>query len=127
MTRAAAILESERYFDEAVFLADLAGGVRSRPRARTRRGGAELRAYLEDEMRPGLERQGFRCTLLANSRGQGRAVPAGRAHRGRGADHRIELRPRRRDPRQEEQWRAGLNPWVLTREGDRLYGRGKRR
>jgi acetylornithine deacetylase/succinyl-diaminopimelate desuccinylase-like protein len=23
-----------------------------------------------------------------------------------------------------EQWRAGLDPWKLTREGDRLYGRG---
>ncbi|MEK7361570.1 MAG: M20/M25/M40 family metallo-hydrolase, partial [Pseudomonadota bacterium] len=25
---------------------------------------------------------------------------------------------------QAEQWRAGLDPWVLTRDGDRLYGRG---
>jgi acetylornithine deacetylase/succinyl-diaminopimelate desuccinylase-like protein len=25
---------------------------------------------------------------------------------------------------QEEQWRAGLNPWAVSQEGSRIYGRG---
>ena len=66
MSRAEAIPEAERYFDGGGFFTDLARrvGIPSESQNPARR--AELLAYLEDEMRPSLERQGFRCTLLSS-------------------------------------------------------------
>ena len=124
MSRAAAILESERYFDEGGFFADLARRVAIPTESQNPARGAELRAYLEDEMRPGLERQGFRCTLLANPADQG--GPFLLAERIEDAGLPTVLSYGHGDVirGQEGEWRAGLNPWVLTRDGDRLYGRG---
>ncbi|MDP2640016.1 MAG: M20 family metallopeptidase [Betaproteobacteria bacterium] len=124
MTRAAAILQSERYFDEGGFVADLARRVAIKTESQNPARRAELLAYLEQEMRPSLERDGFRCTLLANPLDKGgpflfaeriedAALPTVFTY-----GHGDVIRG------QEEQWRAGLDPWVLTREGDRLYGRG---
>ncbi|OGA34502.1 MAG: hypothetical protein A3F75_12435 [Betaproteobacteria bacterium RIFCSPLOWO2_12_FULL_64_23] len=124
MTRAAAILQSEHYFDEGGFIADLARRVAIKTESQNPARRAELLAYLEQEMRPSLERDGFRCTLLANPLGKGgpflfaermedAALPTVFTY-----GHGDVIRG------QEEQWRAGLDPWVLTREGDRLYGRG---
>jgi len=124
MSRAEAILESERYFDGGGFVADLARRVAIPTESQNPARRAELLAYLEDEMRPSLERHGLRCTLLTNPSDQGgpflvaeriedAALPTVLSY-----GHGDVIRG------QEEQWRAGLNPWVLTREGDRLYGRG---
>jgi acetylornithine deacetylase/succinyl-diaminopimelate desuccinylase-like protein len=75
-------------------------------------------------MQPGLERLGFRCTLLANpASGGGPFLLAERIEDAAlptvfSYGHGDVIRG------QEAQWRAGLNPWALTREGERLYGRG---
>jgi len=124
MSRAAAILESERYFDGGGFFTDLARRVAIPTESQNPARGAELRTYLEEEMRPGLERQGFRCTLLANPAEKGgpflfaeriedAALPTVLSY-----GHGDVIRG------QEEQWRVGLDPWVLKQEGERLYGRG---
>jgi len=124
MSRAEAILESERYFDGGGFAADLARRIAIPTESQNPARRAELLAYLEDEMRPSLERQGLRCTLLANPSDKGgpflvaeriedAALPTVLSY-----GHGDVIRG------QEGEWRAGLNPWVLTREGDRLYGRG---
>ena len=124
MSRTEAILETERYFDEGRFFADLARRVAIKTESQNPARRAELLAYLEDEMRPSLERQGLRCTLLANPLEKGgpfllaeriedAALPTVLSY-----GHGDVIRG------QEGEWRAGLNPWVLTREGDRLYGRG---
>ena len=124
MSRAAAILESERYFDEGGFFTDLARRVAIATESQNPARGAELHAYLEHEMRPGLERQGFRCTLLANPAQNGGPFLFAERIEDSGLPtvfsygHGDVIRG------QEEQWRAGLNPWVLKREGERLYGRG---
>jgi acetylornithine deacetylase/succinyl-diaminopimelate desuccinylase-like protein len=75
-------------------------------------------------MQPSLERLGFRCRVLDNTSPQGGPFL---------------LAERIEDPKlatvfsyghgdvirgQEAQWRQGLDPWKLTREGERLYGRG---
>ena len=124
MSRTTAIQQAERYFDEGGFFADLARRVAIPTESQNPARGAELRAYLEDEMRPGLERQGFRCTLLVNPADKG--GPFLLAERIEDAALTTVLSYGHGDVirGQEEQWRAGLNPWVLTREGDRLYGRG---
>jgi len=124
MSRAETIREIERYFDDGGFVSDLARRVAIKSESQNPARHAELTSYLECEMRPTLERMGFGCALLANPlEGGGPFLLA----------ERIE------DPAlttvltyghgdvirgQEEQWRAGLDPWLLTREGERLYGRG---
>lgn len=124
MSRAAAILQAERYFDEGGFFADLARRVAIPTESQNPARGAELRAYLEDEMRPGLERQGFRCTLLANPADKGGPLLLAERIEDSGLPTVLSYGHGDVIRGQEEQWRAELNPWVLTREGDRLYGRG---
>ncbi len=124
MSRAETLLEIERYFDAGGFVADLARRVAIPTESQNPERGGALSSYLKDEMQPGLERQGFTCTILPNpSADHGPFLVAGRIE----------------DPAlptvltyghgdvirgQDEQWRSGLSPWKVTREGDRLYGRG---
>ena len=85
---------------------------------------ADVRRYLDAAIRPWLERLGFSVAIHANPRpGFGPILTAERLE----------------DPSRptiltyghgdtvrglEDQWRAGLDPWRLTEEGDRWYGRG---
>jgi acetylornithine deacetylase/succinyl-diaminopimelate desuccinylase-like protein len=124
MSRAAAIANAERYFDEGGFFADLARRVAIPTESQNPERGADLARYLDGEMRASLEKLGFRCRVLPNpSPKYGPFLVA----------ERIE------DPAlvtvltyghgdvirgQEASWRAGLDPWKLQRDGDRLYGRG---
>ena len=124
MSRDSALARIRRHFDDGAFEADLARRVAipTESQAGTRQ--AELRGYLTGEMQPALERMGFACTVLENP------------HPTAGP---LLLAERMEDPAlptvlsyghgdvilgQEAQWREGLHPWQLTREGDRLYGRG---
>ena len=124
MTREASLHAIERYFDEGGFLADLTRRVAIPTESQNPARGAALASYLTDELQPFLERRGFRCTILPNPAPKGGPFLVG---------ERIE------DPAlptvltyghgdvirgQDEQWRSGLSPWTVTREGDRLYGRG---
>lgn len=125
MSRAAAITEVERYFDAGGFAADLARRVAIKSESQNPARRAELKSYLEAEMRPYLEGLGFRCTLLAHpsDKGGGPFLFAERIEDPGlttvfSYGHGDVIRG------QEGEWRAGLDPWVLTREGDRLYGRG---
>lgn len=114
----------EHYFDDGGFVADLSRRVAIKTESQNPERGAELRSYLEDEMRGGLERLGMTCTVLPNPVAKGGPFL---------------LAERIEDPAlatvftyghgdvirgQEGQWRAGLDPWRVTAEGDRLYGRG---
>jgi acetylornithine deacetylase/succinyl-diaminopimelate desuccinylase-like protein len=123
MSRERAIASAERYFDEGGFFADLARRVAIPTESQNPERSAELRRYLEAELKPGLERMGFACRILSNPQNAGPLLVA----------ERIE------DPAlvtvltyghgdvirgQEASWRAGLDPWKLTREGERVYGRG---
>ena len=124
MSRAAAIKMSERYFDDGGFVADLARRVAIKTESQNPERSAELLAYLEDEMRPSLERDGFSCTLLANPSGNGGPFLLAERIEDSGLPTVLSYGHGDVIRGQEEQWRAGLAPWVLTREGDRLYGRG---
>jgi acetylornithine deacetylase/succinyl-diaminopimelate desuccinylase-like protein len=124
MSRTDAIADIERYFDSGGFLADLSRRVAIPTESQNAERAVALLSYLEDEMQPSLEKHGFRCTILPNPSPKGGPFLVG---------ERIE------DPKlptvltyghgdvirgQDEQWRSGLSPWKVTREGDRLYGRG---
>ncbi len=70
MTRTEAIRQTERYFDEGGFFADLARRVAIPTESQNPARRAELAAYLEVEMRPYLERLGFRsvCSRILRTR-----------------------------------------------------------
>ena len=125
MSREQAIENAERYFDDGGFFADLARRVAIPTESQNPERGAELAQYLSAEMQPSLEKLGFRCRILANPKGD-KGGP-------------FLLAERIEDPAlatvfsyghgdvirgQETQWRKGLDPWTLTRDGERLYGRG---
>jgi acetylornithine deacetylase/succinyl-diaminopimelate desuccinylase-like protein len=124
VSREQAIQRAERYFDQGEFFADLARRIAIPTESQNPQRRTELARYLSTEMRPSFERLGFRCRILENPAASGGPFL---------------LAERIEDPSevtvfsyghgdviggQESQWRAGLDPWKLTREGDRLYGRG---
>ena len=124
MSRSAAIAAAERYFDSGGFVADLARRVAIPTESQNPASGPELRAYLESEMSESLARIGATSRVFDNPRGSGGPFLVAEL---------IE------DPKrptvllyghgdvirgQENEWRAGLGPWTVRQEGERIYGRG---
>ncbi|MBB4143759.1 M20 family metallopeptidase [Rhizobium rhizoryzae] len=84
----------------------------------------DLHAYLQQDMLPLLEPMGFDCRILDNPTGSG--GPFLIAERIEDEKRPTILIYGHGDVCNGEaaRWRSGLNPFVLSREGDRLYGRG---
>ena len=124
MSRIETIRAVERHFDDGGFFTDLARRVAFRTESQNPARQPDLTAYLANEMRPCLEKLGFACTALPNPvEGGGPLLFAERIENPSfvtvfSYGHGDVIRG------QEGQWRAGLDPWTLTREGERLYGRG---
>ena len=78
--------------------------------------------YLDEEMGPTLAALGFSCRVLDNPKGP----PILAAERMEDARLVTVLVYGHGDTVRgfDGAWRSGLSPWVLTAEGDRLYGRG---
>ena len=124
MSRAKAIEQARAYFDGGGFIEDIGRRVAIPTESQVENNLDVLRAYLTEEMQPTLEAMEFRCTILENPvAGHGPFL----------------LAERMEDPQlptmlsyghgdvvrgMEDQWRAGLSPWQIKQEGDRLYGRG---
>lgn len=124
MSRNQALAMSARYFDEGHFLEVLSRRVALRTESQSPSGQPILRAYLSDEIAPELERLGFATRLLGNPcAGGGPFLLAERIEPDAAFTvltygHGDVVRG------QDQQWRAGLDPWLLAVEGDRWYGRG---
>ncbi|NDW01233.1 M20 family metallopeptidase [Salipiger sp. PrR002] len=120
-TALAAITE---YFDSGSFQSELADLVARPTESQDPRGAPHLMAYLTEAMAPMLEAMGFSCQifdnpqegtgpLLVGQRIEDESLPTVLTY-----GHGDVIRA------QEGQWREGLEPFTLTEEGDRLYGRG---
>jgi len=124
MTRQTAIASAEKYFDSGSFHADLARRVAIPTESQNPERQPELVRYLENEMSESLAKLGMQSRIFPNPKGKGGPFLVAEL---------IE------DPRrptvllyghgdvirgQDNEWRAGLGPWVLKQEGDRIYGRG---
>ncbi len=125
MTRAAAIVGALAYFDdEAGYFADLARRVAVPTECQEPERLPELYRYLDQEMAPAFEAMGFECRVYENPvDGLGPVLLATRIEDPAlptvlGYGHGDVIRG------YDVQWREGLNPWVLQRDGDRVYGRG---
>ncbi|WP_231444408.1 M20/M25/M40 family metallo-hydrolase [Brevibacterium zhoupengii] len=119
VTRAAGeFVRSQAFFDL------LAARVARRTESQAPGNGAAAHAYLAEEVAPELATLGFATTIHDNPKSD---------------EHPLLIAARIEDPdlpavllyghgdvqfAHDSQWSEGLEPWVLTRDGDRLYGRG---
>ncbi len=121
--REAAVARALAFFDEGGLRARLAELVSIPSTSQEAGHEADLHRYLADAIRPWLERMGFTVAVHPNpSAGFGPILTAERIE-GAGPTvlsygHGDTVRGL------AEQWRAGLDPWTLTEEGGRWYGRG---
>lgn len=122
--RAEAVKQAAAYFDGGAFKEDLGALVARPTESQDPRGFPHLRAYLAEAMVPLLEGLGFETAihdnpqagagpLLVAQRIEDPALPTVLTY-----GHGDVIRA------QEGRWRAGLEPFRLVEEGDRLYGRG---
>jgi acetylornithine deacetylase/succinyl-diaminopimelate desuccinylase-like protein len=124
VTRAAALEYATEYFDSGAFLDDLTRRVGYRTESQARPLPEALREYLEYEMVPAAGRLGADAQVIDNP------DPGGGP---------LLLARREEDPSlptvltyghadvvlgELHRWRKGLDPWLVTIEGDRWYGRG---
>jgi len=124
MSRAQAVERIEAYFDGGGFVEDLTRRVAIKTESQNPERHAVLMTYLTDEMQPLLEGMGYTCQFFDNpTPGRG---PFLLARRHESDDLPTMLMYGHGDVVNgyDDQWREGLSPWVLTQEGDRLYGRG---
>jgi acetylornithine deacetylase/succinyl-diaminopimelate desuccinylase-like protein len=124
MTRESAISRATRHFDEGRFIEDLARRVAIRTESQVPESRQFLDDYLNQEIAPAFERMGFKSEILPNPvEGVG---PILLAERIEGANLPTVLMYGHGDVIRglDEQWRAGIAPWLLKQEGERYYGRG---
>jgi acetylornithine deacetylase/succinyl-diaminopimelate desuccinylase-like protein len=123
MTRDAAIARAYEHFDTGAFRADLARRVAIPTESQNPARAPELVRYLEEEMRPELERMGFAVRLIEEPNAKGPFLFAERIEDPGlptvfGYGHGDVIRGL------DESWEPGLSPWTMTERGDRWYGRG---
>ncbi|WP_380178215.1 M20 family metallopeptidase [Kalamiella sp. sgz302252] len=124
MTIEQLLAQAAAWFDSGEFKRVLARRVAIRSESQREDRDAELRHYLDHEIAPAMQALGFTLTAIENpvapqrpfllaARIEDAALPTllcyGHGDVVFGDD---------------ENWRQGLNPWQLTEEGDRWYGRG---
>lgn len=123
MSRAACIERVERFFDDGGLFAELARRVAIRTESQEPAGRPELQRYLDDEMAPSLSRLGFECRVFDNPDPKGGPFLIARRSEVDGPTvmtygHGDVVRG------YASQWAQGRDPWKLSREGERWYGRG---
>lgn len=120
MTRSAAVAAAVEYFDSGAFLADLT----RRVALRTESGSADLRPYLEREMVPAVERLGATASVVDNPAAGGGPFLVARRHEADDLPTVLVYGHADVVIAEPHRWRAGLDPWQVTVEQDRWYGRG---
>lgn len=127
-SRQGAVDRATGFFDDGGFEARLAGLVAIRSTSQDPEFAAELPRYLEEGVAPLLARLGFTYAVHANPvAGAGPILLAERIEGGEAKARELTVITYGHGDTVRglaDQWRAGLDPWTLTREGDRWYGRG---
>ncbi|MCO5731210.1 M20 family metallopeptidase [Rhizobium sp. SSA_523] len=124
MDRQNVIAAASAYATNGGLAADLADLVSQRSISQSEGRPEDLLAYLTDSMRPMLEALGFSCVIADNPRPGGAPFLIG--SRIESPDLPTVLIYGHGDVCNGEahRWRKDLDPFTLTVEGDRLYGRG---
>jgi acetylornithine deacetylase/succinyl-diaminopimelate desuccinylase-like protein len=124
MSRSDCLAAADAYFDSGRYFAELQRRVACRTESDTGSAPPALTEYLRDEIAAPLAQLGFESEIVANPVAS--AGPFLIARRIEGRDLPTMLTYGHGDvvSGQAGSWRAGLDPWSLTKEGDRWYGRG---
>ena len=124
VTRQAVVDAAYHRFDSGDFVKDLAALVAVPTESQNQERGPDLWRYLEDEMTPRLTALGYDIQIIANPIAE--YGPFLVARRIEDADKLTVFTYGHGDVvgGQEDRWRDGLDPWTLSIEGDRIYGRG---
>lgn len=124
MSRDDALARAAAYFDDGSFLETLSRRVAVRSESQNPAGGPQLHAYLAKHIAPQLTQLGFTHRILDNPHaGGGPFLLATRTE----ADAAFSVLTYGHGDvvrGQEGLWREGLDPWRVTVQGDRWYGRG---
>jgi acetylornithine deacetylase/succinyl-diaminopimelate desuccinylase-like protein len=123
VSRSAAIAYASDYFDSGAFLGDLARRVAFPTESAVAGRSNDLRAYLEQEMVPAASRLGAAAGILDNP-GSGGPLLIARRQEGAGLPTVLTYGHADVVPAEPCRWRPGLDPWQVTVEQDRWYGRG---
>jgi acetylornithine deacetylase/succinyl-diaminopimelate desuccinylase-like protein len=124
MTRDQVLDRSRQWFDEGHYQALLSQRV-AQPTASDQPGNNEvLRAYLMQDIDPDLSRCGFVCQVFDNPIEGAPPLMVARRVEAEGLPCVLTYGHGDVINGQDSQWRSGLQPWQLTVEGDRWYGRG---
>jgi acetylornithine deacetylase/succinyl-diaminopimelate desuccinylase-like protein len=123
-TRDGAIARARAFFDAGKFRDRLAGLVAIPSTSQDPGHEADVARYLNEGIRPWIERMGFHATVHPNP--QRSFGPILTAERIEDPSYRTVLTYGHGDTVRglEDQWDAGLDPWTLKEAGDRWYGRG---
>ena len=124
MHRENAVLRAEDFFNSGRFFDLLSNLVAENTGSREDTRKPQMLAYLEDKMRPWLEKMDFTCRLVENP--EEPCAPFLIARRIENQDFKTILIYGHGDtvPAMDGQWKDGLNPLVLTPETGKWYGRG---
>jgi hypothetical protein len=74
MSRQGAIARAERHFDSGAFKADLARRVAIPSESQSAQRAADLRRYIDEEMKPALDALGFACRTFSHPKAKGGAA-----------------------------------------------------
>jgi acetylornithine deacetylase/succinyl-diaminopimelate desuccinylase-like protein len=124
MSREGVIERIEAYFERDGFFDDLARRVAIHTESQEPDRRPELYRYLSDEMRPYLEPLGFACEIHENPVARGGPFLVARRHESDDKPTVMSYGHGDVVRGYDDQWRDGLNPWVLQKQGARWYGRG---
>ncbi len=123
-TRDGAIARAARFFDTGQFEAALAGLVAFETESQDPGKAPELGRYLAEAMAPRLSAMGFDCEIFANPEPGGGPLLIAERREDTAAETVLTYGHGDVIRAQTAQWRAGLHPFRLIGEGERLYGRG---
>tara|TARA_B110000305_G_scaffold227096_1_gene275404 strand:+ start:203 stop:1591 length:1389 start_codon:yes stop_codon:yes gene_type:complete len=124
VSRNEAISRIESYFDDGTFKTDLARRVAIRTESPIPKSRPQLYRYLIDEISPYLEAMGFNCEVFDNPSNDGGPLLVARRYESGNVPTVMTYGHGDVVRGYDEQWREGLNPWLVTEEGERWYGRG---
>ena len=122
--RQAAIDNGLKIFDTGAFQQKLAGLVSIPSTSQDAAYAPDVARYLQEAIRPWLERMGFTVAIYPNSHPAGGPILVGCRIEGPALPTVLSYGHGDTVRGLDEQWRAGLSPWVLKPDGDLWYGRG---
>ena len=114
----------DEYFLNGAFEADLARRVAVRTESNLEGREDALQSYLDDEMTPFLSSMGFACTIHPNPRSDAGPILVARRQEGDGLPTVMTYGHGDVVAGYDGQWVDDIDPWRITKNGHRWYGRG---